>query len=51
MTLSLINMEETMTKAQVLNPVDTMVSATIIKNKKDKLKILIENKRDEAISY
>ena len=50
MTLSLINMEETMTKAQVLNPVDTMVSATIIKNKKDKLKILIENKRDEAIS-
>ena len=50
MTLSLINMEETMTKEQVLKPVDTMVSAEILKNRNNKLKIVIENKRADAIS-
>lgn len=50
MTLSLINMEGTLTKEQVLKPVETMVSAKILKNKKNKIKILIENKRSVAIS-
>lgn len=50
MTLSLVNMQEQQTQAQSLIPVDTMVSAKILKKKRDKLKVFIENNRDQDIS-
>ena len=50
MTLSLVNMEETLTKEQVLKAQHDMVSARILKSKKNKVSILIENKQNQAIS-